>query len=300
MISVIIPNYNHAPFLNQRIDSVLDQTYQDFELIILDDCSTDNSKDIIEQYRNHPKVSTIIYNDVNSGSTFKQWQKGIKLAKGEYIWIAESDDWADKEFLEKLIENIDDNTVISYCQSKRVWSNNEISNNPRKNISINYSGNDFIKQKMVYYNSIENASMAIFSKNKVDFSWFDKIGTMRYCGDWFFWIKLLERGNVVEHSDVLNYFRQHEVKVTNKAKREGLDFTEGMTVLKYIESSQHIKLDVSVIKYWSDVWCQNRFFFDPGITRKTIKSLVKFKPIFIFYLPLSLISKRVRTYLRLI
>ena len=75
MVSVIIPNYNHSAFLKERIQSVLNQTYSDFELIILDDCSSDKSRDIIESFRSNPKVSHIIYNDRNSGSTFRQWNK---------------------------------------------------------------------------------------------------------------------------------------------------------------------------------------------------------------------------------
>lgn len=72
-VSVIVPNYNHHKFLNARLDSILKQTYQNFEIIILDDCSTDENRDIIELYRNHPKVSHIIHNTKNSGSTFIQW-----------------------------------------------------------------------------------------------------------------------------------------------------------------------------------------------------------------------------------
>ena len=75
LISVIVPNYNHASFLKQRIDSILNQTFQDFELIILDDCSTDNSREIIETYRNHLKVSHIIYNTENSGSLLNNGKK---------------------------------------------------------------------------------------------------------------------------------------------------------------------------------------------------------------------------------
>src|ERR1700752_3159230 len=75
-VSVIIPNYNHATFLIERIDSILCQTFQDFELIILDDCSNDNSRSIIEKYHGHEKISHIIYNPTNSGSPFMQWQKG--------------------------------------------------------------------------------------------------------------------------------------------------------------------------------------------------------------------------------
>src|SRR6187549_2432119 len=95
LVSVIIPNYNHAKFLRQRLESVLNQSFRDFEVIILDDCSTDESFQVIEDYRAHPKVSHIVFNKENTGSTFIQWKKGIELAKGEWIWIAESDDWCE-------------------------------------------------------------------------------------------------------------------------------------------------------------------------------------------------------------
>src|ERR1700722_2974587 len=101
-VSVIIPNYNHAPYLRQRIDTVLGQTLQDFELILMDDCSTDDSRSIIAEYANDPRIR-IELNKKNSGGTFKQWKKGIALAQGEYVWIAESDDYSDRRFLEKLI-----------------------------------------------------------------------------------------------------------------------------------------------------------------------------------------------------
>ena len=93
-VSVIVPNYNHARYLRQRIESVLGQTYQDFEVILLDDCSTDESRSVLGEYAKDPRVR-IEFNEKNSGSTFKQWNKGVRLARGEYIWIAESDDYAD-------------------------------------------------------------------------------------------------------------------------------------------------------------------------------------------------------------
>src|SRR5579864_2284139 len=101
-VSVVVPNYNHARFLPERIESILRQTYQDFELILLDDRSTDDSRAILSQYGGDPRV-TIEFNDVNSGSTFKQWNKGVRLARGRYIWIAESDDYADDRLLERLV-----------------------------------------------------------------------------------------------------------------------------------------------------------------------------------------------------
>ena len=121
LVSVIVPNYNHAPYLRQRLDSIFNQTYKNFEVIILDDCSTDNSKEIIEEYRNRPQFSHVVYNEINSGSPFKQWAKGFELAQGEYIWIAESDDWAELNFLEELITKAElfPNLTLLFCCS--IW-----------------------------------------------------------------------------------------------------------------------------------------------------------------------------------
>ena len=87
-VSIIVPNYNYERYLKERINSILNQTYTDYELILLDDASTDNSAELLAKYKNHPKVSHVIINKENSGSPFKQWMKGILLAKGEWIWIA--------------------------------------------------------------------------------------------------------------------------------------------------------------------------------------------------------------------
>ena len=80
-ISIIIPNYNHAKYLPQRLESVYNQTYQDFEVILLDDCSNDDSVAILNTYARHPKTSHVVFNDKNSGSTFKQWAKGYSTSK---------------------------------------------------------------------------------------------------------------------------------------------------------------------------------------------------------------------------
>ena len=73
--SVIVPNYNHGAFLEERIQSILNQTYPHYELILLDDASSDSSRSMIESYRSHPRVKAIDINTVNSGSVFLQWQK---------------------------------------------------------------------------------------------------------------------------------------------------------------------------------------------------------------------------------
>jgi glycosyltransferase involved in cell wall biosynthesis len=216
MVSVIVPNYNHAPYLTKRFDSIFNQTFPEFEVIILDDCSTDNSRQIIEQYKNHPKVSHVLFNQTNSGSPFKQWKKGIDLAKGDYIWIAESDDWADQKFLATLIPLLDEGAGLAYCRTFTVnhslinkadyfWGD-ELDNLRWKSDFYN-NGKDEIKNYLVYRNTIPNASACVFKKEHLSFQ--PEILNMRFCGDWLFWINLLEKTNIAFTSDRLSYFRMH-------------------------------------------------------------------------------------------
>jgi len=215
-VSVIIPNYNHASFLKQRIDSILNQTYQDFEVILLDDCSTDDSREIIESYRNNSRVNHIVYNDQNSGSTFKQWQKGIELAKTELIWVAESDDYADINFLATLVDKFKDETVsLAYCRTvvagedkrQNLYKWGEAIQPETWNSDHNFIGKEFINSFLKYRNVIPNASAVIFKKKY--FIDIDEILKMRYAGDWLLWIKLASKGNVYFSCNSLNYYRQH-------------------------------------------------------------------------------------------
>src|SRR5215472_5279718 len=120
-VSVVVPNYNHARFLRQRLGSIVEQTYQDFELILLDDCSTDDSRTILEEYMHDARVR-LEFNQTNSGNAFKQWNRGMTLAQGEYVWVAESDDYADPQLLERLVTVLDANpaVMLAYCRSWRV------------------------------------------------------------------------------------------------------------------------------------------------------------------------------------
>lgn len=254
-VSVIIPNYNHAKYLEQRIDTVLNQTYQDFEIILLDDCSTDNSVEIINKYANHPKVSKVILNDKNSGNTFKQWERGINASVGKYIWIAESDDYADVTFLETLVSEIEkDNVGIAFCQSYYVDKDNNViyESNFEPSNQI-YSGADFVKDKMTLGNSLFNASAVLFKK---ELSSDIKFPDLKYCGDWLFWVTILKNTNIAAVSNKLNYFRRHESSVSTKSEAEGLQFIEGFKVLKYIKSNYIIlETDNKLIQHkWAYRW----------------------------------------------
>lgn len=216
-VSVIIPNYNHAPYLKQRIDSVLNQTFQDFEVIILDDCSTDNSWEVIKDYENHPNIIHIERNKVNSGSPFMQWTKGIELTKGEWIWIAESDDWAESNLLETLINEIGENPQVPlfHVQSYTHFSPTETIIKKHFEITGVYNFNDY-SRTFFKYNLFPNASAVLFKKSAVDSSIFHKLKKFRFAGDWLFWIHLCINHKFGYVSTPLNHFRKHGDSVTTK------------------------------------------------------------------------------------
>lgn len=242
-VSVIIPNYNHAIFLKERIDSILNQTYQDFELIILDDCSTDNSIEVIEKYRSNPKLTEILYNEKNSGSTFKQWQKGFEIAKGEYIWIAESDDYCEPTFLDNLIKGFDNqNCVLAYCQSLMFRGNKIVWKLESNYLQSFVNGKEFVKDNMLEGNTIFNASMVVFKKsllNKIS----PNYTKFTFCGDWLFWIEFAKLGDIYICGKYLNYFRKHDKDVSGKAYTSGLNFIEEIKLLEILKEENTINED---------------------------------------------------------
>ncbi|SDA96360.1 Glycosyltransferase involved in cell wall bisynthesis [Algoriphagus alkaliphilus] len=229
MVSIIVPNYNHHKFLPIRIESILNQTFQDFELILLDDCSTDGSWEYLESFTTHPKVSHCIRNEINSGSPFKQWKKGIELAKYEWIWIAESDDFCELDFLEKMICNLQTDVSLIFSKSKFVDANGSQLNLEDFKIDeskydfgdfdLKRNGIDFIKKFLLYRNSIVNVSSVLFKKPS-EFP--EEILEMKFAGDWFLWITLLCKGKVYYCSEELNYFRFH-AQTTRFQKSESLE-----------------------------------------------------------------------------
>lgn len=244
-VSVIIPNYCHSAYLDQRIQSILNQTFQDFEIIILDDNSPDEGKSrkIIEKYRGTPHVSHIVYNEKNSGSTFKQWDKGISLAKGEFVWIAESDDYCSPKLLERLIQAVDTGNKdisLAFCQSVWVNSIGKIIKRPICDDTIQiFETKRFLEWFMLLGNGVTNASSAIFRK---DASLNITKDYMNYkgAGDRLFWIKIAERGNVAFVNSGLNFFRQHGDNTTARCYVDGTNFLEDKKIFDYLCKRYHI------------------------------------------------------------
>lgn len=191
-VSVIIPNYNYAGYLHERIASVLNQTYQDFELILLDDASTDNSAEILYGYKDNPHVTHIDINERNTGSPFQQWFKGMALAKGEYIWLAESDDLCNSAFLEKTVRLLDAHPDVAVCfagsslidQDGHVLPRdiNKWGRAERKREYGVFDGRDYAEHNLYWKNYVPNASGVLFRKSSFLKADVAQCVRMRYCG----------------------------------------------------------------------------------------------------------------------
>jgi len=232
LISVIVPNYNHEKYLKQRLDSIFNQTYQNFEVIILDDCSTDNSRNILIEAAKNPKVTHLVFNEKNTKNTFTQWSKGISLAKGEYIWIAESDDFCDSDFIEMVIRPLlkNSNTTLSFCQSHRVNQHGEITGNwisHTDSLTPDFfskdfvmDGNAFIEKFLIFKNVIPNASAVLFRKSIKLEKYLQIAYELRYCGDWIFYTKVISNNKIAFITNSYNSFRYHDTSVIATAVQE--------------------------------------------------------------------------------
>jgi len=235
-VSVIVPNYNHAPFLLERIRTVCAQTYTSFEIILLDDHSTDNSKEILNDLVANDKVSHVVFNDQNVGA-FQQWRNGILLAKGKYIWIAESDDLAAPEFLKELMTAFEDEEVIlSYCRSRVInvagkdlgnhcWMDKLNSVRWKSDYKANAATE--VEKYLKFRNTICNASSVVF-RNTPDLEKMIPVD-MEFCGDWLFWKRYLQQpGKIAYSHKPLNYFRDHadSTRSVKSAHREGTRCSE--------------------------------------------------------------------------
>ena len=236
-ISVIVPNYNYARYLKWRILSIAKQTYPIYEMIVLDDASTDNSKTIIkkmtaEAKRLQPEMKLkLIWNKENSGKAISQWIKGVEAATGDYIWIAEADDIARKDFLAETMRGFDKdpNVILAYSESAIInkygimmMPNFRRSRDKEKTGHFANSyirpGRQEIEEIMAIRCTIPNVSAVVF-KNIPELLEYLKIAEkFKQVGDWYLYVKLLEKGKIFYDKKSLNLFRVHGGSATKRGK----------------------------------------------------------------------------------
>lgn len=218
MISIIMPLYNNENYILETINSVINQSYVDWELIIINDASTDNSKCVVQNFLKKKKDTRITFIDLkeNKGVSFAR-NLGIKKSKGTYISFLDSDDLWDKNFLKLTYNTIINNKKdFVYARFAYLYNNNFIKNNtaPLSNGFLNqfihvlknryelllpfHIGSILVKKELLLqYNIFFNENQSFFE-------------------DGLFLTKILCVTNSISIDSVLMYYRQHSESAMHK------------------------------------------------------------------------------------
>ena len=242
-VSVIVANYNYGCFLEKRIQTILNQTYQDFEVIYLDNASTDDSNEVFARFAGDKRIRAI-YNQFNSGTPYTQWNQGMREAEGDYAWITDSDDYADEHLLAELVTLLDNHPTvgIAYCQSWRVDENDEIQSSMQdwttdldeqrwKKDFVN-NGRDECSRYLIFKCTIPNASGVLIRREV-----YEKVGgvdeKMRFSGDWLLWAKMLLVSDIAFIAKPLNYYRKHGKSLSVSCHKYGVSLEETCQIIQY-------------------------------------------------------------------
>ena len=212
-VSVCIPNYNYGHFIRSSIQSVLDQTYQDFELIIVDDSSTDNSESVVKSFSDN-RIK--FYNNERNIGLVKNLNRCLCLASGQYVSILHGDDIYLPQALEKRVSSLDSNPSVGlvYSQYKIIDENGAVIGEYR------YCQDDYIAKG-------EDEFKTLILKNHIGCptvmvrkECYDKLGGYdeRYPqpSDWEMWLRIALHYDVAFISEPLVCYRVHQTNLTNK------------------------------------------------------------------------------------
>ena len=255
LVSVIVPNYNHAPYLRQRLASIAHQTYRNFELIVLDDVSTDNSREVIREVVADLGIEARLeFNETNSGNVFAQWQKGLSLARGELIWICESDDFCEPDFLEKLVPAFADESVnmafgrIQFSDADGAPMDGLDAY--RENAEAGIWDRPLVRPAAAWFNGgfgvnnmIANVGGSLFRNMPLPPSVWEGARRLRICGDWYLYINILGGGQAAFEPGAVAYFRQHASNTSATNFHNRYYYEENIAILETLIARWGIALD---------------------------------------------------------
>ncbi len=286
-VSVIVPCYNHGRFLRDRLQSIFNQTYVNIEVWLLDDCSTDDSESILKEYVAHPNVH-ILRNEMNSGNPFAQWKKGISLANGELIWIAEGDDLCEPDFLQSLLPFFNDpSVVLAFSDSAIIDEKGVILGDYEdyyKRLASSLWNQSFLEFSSTVVNSglgikntIPNASAVLFRKNAVSKDLLAKLPDFSFAGDWYFYVHICRNKRIGFLNKKLNRHRKHSQSVTTAfhADKTQTLLKETEEVHRYI--IQNYRLNNMFIPRWEQYISDQIRVFYPDMPLKKYSNVYDFE-----------------------
>lgn len=237
-VSVLIPTYNYAYCLDETVQSVLNQKFQDFELIIIDDCSKDNTDEVMEKYLSDPRIS-YHKNQVNLGLV-GNWNKCLSYAKGEYIKFLCADDKFRSDLLEKFVQVMEQYPNVSLVASnKTMFGKSSVTVElPFKGL---HNGKEIIYHTLKTKGWLGEPSSVMFRKSNLDIGPF-KAGLL-WLPDWEMWIRQLSVGDCFIIPEPLVYIRNHGQQLTKKVMKYFINYFEEYDLCKAIKEDNGYNID---------------------------------------------------------
>ncbi|HTE24832.1 glycosyltransferase family 2 protein [Flavitalea sp.] len=241
-VSILIPTYNYAHYIGEAIESALNQTYTDFELIIIDDQSKDNTDEVVAGYLTDPRIK-YYKNKINLGLA-ANFNEALKYASGEYIKYLLADDLFHPTLLEKMVPVMDQYPNVSLVTSKRdmFGSKNKSSELPLLHLqegkTVIYSS---IREKAG--NWIGEPTTVMFRKSVLKIGEFNTSYTCLV--DWEMWLRILTVGDCYIIPDTLSYFRVHDKQASKLIMNDYKYTFEDYAFYKSIKIENPLRLDLS-------------------------------------------------------
>ncbi len=224
--SLVVASYNHANFLSRRMDSLIGQTYEDVDILVIDDKSPDTSVEILRRYESHSRVRLVLREE--NGGWVAVSNQGVDMSCGEYVLFANCDDDCDPHMVERLVDALQRHPTagIAFCRS---WMVDEQDRVLGDDFSIRESkfrercSNDTLlsgqeaSRFLLHSCVIPNLSAALFRREC-----FDRVGKLssayRVCCDWDLFFRVAAEYDVAYVSEPLNRFRQHQQTIRSVTK----------------------------------------------------------------------------------
>lgn len=205
LVSIIMPSYNTAEYISDSIRSVQAQTYDNWELIIVDDCSTDNSMEVISAF-NEPRI-ILLRNEKNSGAAISR-NYALREAKGKWIAFLDSDDTWVPEKLEKQIRFMKEHNYAFTFTDYRICLNGSWMP------YINTAPNVVTKRKMYNYCYFSTITV-MYDRDVIGLI---QIANLRKNNDYAMWLQAIEKSNAYRLPECLAFYIKHEGSVSSGSK----------------------------------------------------------------------------------
>lgn len=213
-VSFIVASYNYACYVTQAIDSLLSQTFKDLEVIVIDDCSPDQSPEILQRYRNEPRVRLVLH-EVNQGHISTR-NEGLRLARGEYVAVMDSDDYCYRaDAVASHVAVLDANPDVGFVYS----AYEEVDENSRPFRTFQPWPNDFVRagldefRVLIYRNYIPHTGTLV-RRSVLDTIGAEYDSLLPHSADWDLWLRMSTRARVGYLATPYYAYRIHPASMT--------------------------------------------------------------------------------------